>query len=515
MNPPRIFSSSVFSVFVLTVLLPVLYIFFVPIWEGQLSNVFDSRHISLAVNSIRLAAGTTFASLIIGLSVSMLLAKTDIRGSKVLLPLFILPILIPPHIHAIVWNQVSSSVNKIIPFDIHNLGGAVFVLTLAYYPFIVLLTISGLNSIDKSTEESSLLIHGKWKTLYRITSPLVFPHIFSGAVFVFIFSIIDFGVPDILRVNVWPIEIFIQFSAFYNEKAAIILSLPMAAITGMLVILQKFCMKNRTYIQVSGGIAKNIRYPLGKWHIPLFLFCVILILFSSIIPIFILGINAGHPSNYFRALSSSASQIGFTFLISIISSFFIVLTGFSISYIIERSKGILAHVMESGTFILLAVPAITMGISLIKIWNRPTADIIYSSFLIIILGHTARFLPFAVLPLCSSIKQLNPGMEEAASIAGSRWLKIMYRIVLPLSAPALLVSFFVVFILSFGEMGATLLLIPPGMETISIKIYNLMHYGAHELVNALSLILIALIFGLFGLFLYIFNKIDKSDDTSY
>jgi iron(III) transport system permease protein len=53
-------------------------------------------------------------------------------------------------------------------------------------------------------------------------------------------------------------------------------------------------------------------------------------------------------------------------------------------------------------------------------------------------------------------------------------------------------GFFIAFILSLGELGTTLLVIPPGRETIPIKIYNLMHYGADQLVAALCLILIVI-----------------------
>jgi iron(III) transport system permease protein len=43
-----------------------------------------------------------------------------------------------------------------------------------------------------------------------------------------------------------------------------------------------------------------------------------------------------------------------------------------------------------------------------------------------------------------------------------------------------------------GELGATLLVTPPGKSTLSIRIYTLMHYGAGELVACLSLALVAL-----------------------
>ena len=103
--------------------------------------------------------------------------------------------------------------------------------------------------------------------------------------------------------------------------------------------------------------------------------------------------------------------------------------------------------------------------------------------------------------MTSGIKQVNPRLEEAAALSGARWTRVIGRIVAPLSKHSLMVAFFIVFILAFGELGTTLLIIPPGRETIPIKIYNLMHYGADQKVAALCLIIINLIICMSGIFL--------------
>ena len=150
---------------------------------------------------------------------------------------------------------------------------------------MTLMTLSGLKSVDRNLEEASLLCHGRWKTLVRITLPLATPHILSGTIFVFIFSLTDFGVPDILRVNVYPVEIFIQFSAFYKEGAATILSLPLITLPLFLLILQKWTMRDRSYVNISGGISKGIRYPLGRLNLLALCFCFIVLGLSVVAPI--------------------------------------------------------------------------------------------------------------------------------------------------------------------------------------------------------------------------------------
>ena len=75
-----------------------------------------------------------------------------------------------------------------------------------------------------------------------------------------------------------------------------------------------------------------------------------------------------------------------------------------------------------------------------------------------------------------------------------------------MSKNSLLVGGLIIFILSFGELGTTLLIVPPGRETIPLKIYNLMHYGADQMVAALSLVLIVILLAISSLFFFLCNR---------
>ena len=46
----------------------------------------------------------------------------------------------------------------------------------------------------------------------------------------------------------------------------------------------------------------------------------------------------------------------------------------------------------------------------------------------------------------------------------------------------------ILFFLVLNEVTTTVLLVPPGFETIIVKIYNLMHYGDFKTVAFLSLL---------------------------
>jgi iron(III) transport system permease protein len=55
--------------------------------------------------------------------------------------------------------------------------------------------------------------------------------------------------------------------------------------------------------------------------------------------------------------------------------------------------------------------------------------------------------------------------------------------------PGLLAAAGIVFALTTGELGATLLVAPPGQATLTIRIYNFLHYGASSVVAGLCLMM--------------------------
>jgi iron(III) transport system permease protein len=507
MKPSCLFTGIILFFFVIFIVIPVCYILLLPACDFESINIFEIRHLGLMKKSFILASGTAFFALIIGLPTAFFLFQLSARYKPFFMFFLVIPVLIPTYIHAIVWNQIEYFLNEsIFAINIHSMEGAIFILTLSYFSYITLIVYSGLHTMDKNLIEISLLSSGKFKSFYRIILPLLFPYIFAGTMFVFIFSIIDFGVPDMLRLNVYPIEIFVQFSAFYNEKAAMTLSFPIIVLTICLIIMQKNYMKDRSYFQIVGDLKKQ-RVNLFASD-PMWVIILPVIFLSSIVPVIVLIIKAGNYSNYLEAWSGSKSQIFYSIFVSSASAMSIIILSFFIAYLITRlRKGFLASTMDIISMIPLAIPASTVGICMIKVWNQPVVDFAYSNSLIIIFGHIVRFIPFGVMIIMSGLRNINTNVEEAALLITPRKFTIMLNILLPLLRPSLFVGFFIIFLLSFSELGTTLLIMPPGHETIPVKIYNLIHYGAYELVNALCLILIFMIIVISGLFLFLYQKL--------
>lgn len=453
------------------------------------ASLFAGRHWHLAANSLSVAAGAALFALLLGVPFALLVGKTTLPGRGLFGVLCMIPMLIPPFVHAIVWSRLHEAIARLSGVKIHSVWGAIWVLGLAYYPFVALLTLSGLRSLDRSQEEAALLSHDRGRVLRRVALPLIAPHILTGTIFVFVFSLMDFGVPDILRVSVYPVEIFVQFSAFYDQGAAALLSLPLIVVALTLMLLQRRLMGGRAYVSPSVGVSGAVTYSLRAGRVPGIMFCLTVLGLSIGVPLATLIKEAGPLSNYLRMLTSSADQLLLSLVLAAAAALVTVVLAAVLAYLMLRSTGWRSRVVGTGVFIPFVVPATSMGVGLIEFWNRSLLDTVYSTPLIIVIGYLARFLPFAVVAVHAGIKQIDRRLEEVAGLAVASWTRVVRKIVVPMLWPSLLSGFFIVFILSLGELGTTLLVIPPGSETLPIKIYNLMHYGAEQLVAALCLIM--------------------------
>lgn len=484
-------------VFFIIVLAPLLLMFFdVSIAEGNFLKTIlpDGRQLTLFKNSLIIGSGTVLFCLGIGLTLAFLIAKTDLPVRRWLFLFSIIPILIPSYITTIGWIKLLGAGGINLPFKIYGVGGVIFVLTMSYFPFITLLTLAGLFSINPKLEESAALVSPYGKVFRGITLPLIFPYVFSGAIFTFIFSVSNYGVPDLLRVTAYPVEIFTQFSAFYDPSKAVLLSLPLIGVTVILVLLQRHFMGSKAYVTLNAGAKEIFRVRLGRFKIPLIIFSCLVIILSVIVPILMLVIGAGPFITYVAAFKTAHAQIFNSVVLACISATLIIILSFPIAYFIQRAQKRVSLITDIISIVPFAIPPAILGIGLIKLWNWPATGIIYKTFLVVIFGCVGRFIAFAIRIISSNISQIHPNLEESAVISCKSWWTRLVRIMFPLTKQGFLYAWIICFALSIGELETTLLVTPAGESTLPIRIYTLMHYGAHKLVFGLCFILLLIIF---------------------
>ena len=97
----------------------------------------------------------------------------------------------------------------------------------------------------------------------------------------------------------------------------------------------------------------------------------------------------------------------------------------------------------------------------------------------------AMWLIYAFAP------RLPPDFEQMADSLGARPAYRLRRVTLPLLAPYLLAAFSLAFALSMGELGATVMVYPPGWVTMPVGIFALTDRGDVFTGAALTMVLVA------------------------
>jgi ABC-type Fe3+ transport system permease subunit len=145
----------------------------------------------------------------------------------------------------------------------------------------------------------------------------------------------------------------------------------------------------------------------------------------------------------------------------------------------------------------LTIPGPLLGLGVIRALNQPAESVLgflgrlYDSNFAPWLVQTVRAVPLATLILWPALASVPQSMLDTAATDGSGWLRRLLWIALPQRWPAVAAAWLVGFAVAVGELGATVLVQPPGEQAISVSIFQLLHYGVDDRAAAICLVMLA------------------------
>jgi iron(III) transport system permease protein len=481
---PRALIGPAVLAYGIVALLPCLYMLGAGTPVAWRRMWLDSRQFGLLGNTLGLSFLASVAAVVFGALLALLIARSNLFGRRALFFVTLGQLLIPPHILAIASQQLLGN-------GFAGLTAAASVLAVSYYPLVFLIVIAGLTGIDPSQEEAALLARPRYSVLRSLTLPLLRPHLLAAFVLVFLLCVVEYGVPDLLRLNTYPVEIFAQFSAFYDEAAAAALCAPLLLFTFVLVAIMHRLIGERMFVPIRvGRETPRVILALGRARIGASAVAWLIAGAALVLPLLRMAYQVFASKRTIVSMLSAAPILS-SVLLAAASATFIMALSFPMAYAAERAKPSIRGWILLMALLPLAVPATVIGIGLVRLWNRDIGLPIYGTTLMLVLGYAARFSPFAVVILAATVKQVNREQEEAVLLTSASWWRRVGRIVAPQCMAGLAAAWTITFVFCLGELGASLLLMPPGSETVTLRLFNLLHYGAHDVVSALSLTLVA------------------------
>lgn len=136
----------------------------------------------------------------------------------------------------------------------------------------------------------------------------------------------------------------------------------------------------------------------------------------------------------------------------------------------------------------MIVPGIISAVALYFLFARLQ---LVNTSLALVIAHSVGTVPMVVLIVAASLQAQNIRLEHAAASLGASRIATIWRIVLPLIRPALIVAGFFAFLGSFDEFVFSLFLSGPNTMTLPIKMWSGIREEITPTIAAVSSLLIA------------------------
>ena len=498
-------SAKAFVYFVcIGLFLPLLSLFYYSINTNSFD--FPIGTFNYFKNTFVLIFLTSAITIIMGVLPAWLITRFDIKYKSILDLLLVIPLAIPGYIMSYTYADIlgynglldiffQKNFNVSLKFDVLTIEWLSLFLAFSLYPYVYTTSRIAFNLISNTYIDliSSLGI-SNIKSFIKIILPLSASAIISGTFLVAMEILNDYGAVKYFGINTFSVGIFKYWFSMDQKDSAIIFSLFLILLVIAILLITNFVKRNNLkknlYIKSSSFGSKKIDNKMSNFFIHFIL--LVPVFFAFLVPLLFIIKNIFIYYSFYNyqeiliALRNSL-LLAFISAISITILTFIILC---IERYVKNSKlNILTDLLASG----YAIPGAVIGLSIMLIVNffGESINFLIGTIFLLIYSYIFRFIAVAIYPLKSNLQRLPERFDELAKSLGFNYLKIFFKINLPLSKIALISSFLIVFIDVFKELPLTLILRPFNFETLATQAYQ---YADDEMLAYSSVYSLLIIF---------------------
>ncbi|MBQ9167840.1 MAG: iron ABC transporter permease [Oscillospiraceae bacterium] len=494
------------------------------------------------LNTVLLAVGTCIVAIIYGGLFAFMITRTNLAWRKYLSSIFIFPYIMPQWTLAVVWqnmfnsNAVTGTSNGLLAslFGLEmpmwwckGLFPSVMVLGLHYAPFAYILIGGIFRNMDANLEEAATILDTpKWKTMFRITLPMVKPAILSTILLVFGSAMGSYPVPHYLGLSTLSTK-YVSMNSKYTGEASILAIIMMIFGVAIMFMNQMSLTSRKNYTTVTGKSGQTSKINLGKagkYIIALIL--VILTFFTSIFPILSFAFETflPNPGDYSFLYTGDASNLTTkwwvtsenvtengmygqkgilfnetiwnafkgTIWVSVCCALLAGTIGMLVGYAVSKNRrSKWANYVNSMAFLPYLMPSLAVGAAFFILFSTEKINLFNTYTLLIIVG-TIKYIPFASRNSLNSMLQLSGEIEEAAIIQNIPWIKRMTRIIIPIQKTSIISGYMLPFMTCLRELSLFMLLCTQGF-VLSTTLDYFDEMGLYAFSSGINLILIVTI----------------------
>lgn len=485
---------------------------------------FGAEYLGYLASAMVLASLVTLASLVVGVAMALLMARTDLPFKNAFELLIIMPLYLSPFTGLIAWITLGSSktgfINVFISavlgsvgldpgpiVDIWNYSGVVWLMFLFFCPFAYLFTVGNLRAMDSSLEEAARTSGATaLQALLRVTVPMATPAILASGLLIFVLAAEMYTIPGIIGstagFTTLPWKIYQDATIFPVHAAH-------AAAGGTLLLWvtifgvwlqRRITQRSERYVTVTGKGFRGKPLPLGKWKWVALLFIGFYVMCADVLPFGALLLSsfmkfsapmitadiftAKHYVQIFT-FQNIRDAVWNTIYLAVLSGGICVLAGLLISFMEIRRPNPATKLIAFLGVLPVAVPGLVYGLGLIWVYIQTP---LYGTVWVLLLAYVAKFLPYGIVVSRSAIIQIHPDLEEGARMSGASGLTTLRTITMPLLKPTLIAILFFVMLMSIKELSASLLLYTQNSQVLSVLTWHFMDAGNYQFAAAIGVI---------------------------
>ncbi len=458
-------------------------------------RVFDRIALERLATSFHLASWITFFALGFGLTAYAGHCSVSPSVRPLLGVLALLPLSYPPFGAASAWmtlvtrlenpgqGRILWETHGALSRVLYSVIGGGWILGLCLWPIVYLL-LSLAAGPRQASMEAARLSMTRWMAFRTVMWPAWRLPFFTAGAVVFCLGLLQFEVPSLLQIQVYPLEIFIQFTARFSDWNACLLCLPyLLAAAPMAWAMGRI----PGHLELQGGepayrwTAKSLRAaaPVGT---------AVVLTLSILVPVWGLMSHAGSPSLTLRVMLEHAPIVFRSLFYAGTAAAAVVVLGTWYTSDTSPKRFSITPVL---LLVLFVIPGALTGSGWLRIrsyWPgvQPPA-VMTASLLAAYLSHTFLLGYGAGILLW---RYYGIRQREFDTLLDLGYFTRMRRLLLPaLWRPGWLATLLVTLVL-WGDVGMTILLYPPGGDTLAVEYYNLLHYGSESRTAAIGLLLL-------------------------
>ena len=494
------------------------------------------------LNTVLLSVGSCIVAILFGGVFAFLITRTNLSCRKYLSSIFIFPYIMPQWTLAVVWqnlfnsNAVTGTSNGLLTslFNVQmplwwckGLFPSLIVLGMHYAPFAYILIGGIFRNMDANLEEAATILDTpKWKTMFRITLPMVKPAILSTILLVFGSSMGSYPVPHYLGLATLSTK-YVSMNSKYTGEASILAIIMMIFGVAIMLLNQRSLKSRKNYTTVTGKSGQISKINLGRTgRVVIAVILIIITFFTSIFPIISFAFETflPNPGDYGFLYTGDANNLTTkwwvtsenvtencmygqkgiiynntiwtafkgTMLVSVSCALIAGTIGTLIGYAVSKNRrSRWANYVNSVAFLPYLMPSIAVGVAFFILFSNQYFNL-FNTYALLIIAGTIKYIPFASRSSLNSMLQLSGEIEEAAVIQDVPWIKRMTRIIIPIQKSSIISGYLLPFMTCLRELSLFMLLCVQGF-ILSTTLDYFDEMGLYAFSSGINLILIVTI----------------------